>query len=813
MDTLNDQSRHGDDNAIECWDDDGDFQCIDDIQLFTASTTNTSLTNPSIRPSGHRDSISSRRSARSADLDSIPGGDDDWQVLVHDHDELTTEATFPSAKNAGVPIPENVPKSALTGGTIKRLGQRKTKDFVDDWSEDVVFPSSDTPLKLKTPQESTFPDLLHTVDSTTTSPVKASASSFWKDDIPVRPQPALPSALNNFREQNDCDRDILTIKDTKDGSPQQKAVPFSNFSQQNDDHGAENFDKDFDLPTDDLRLRLPSYRDTLKVSNPTTEDIDLDWTEGSIGVRFGGTGRDYRSDPSSSVSVLSPSVSSCLTGASEDDQLDGLVIPEGPLNLETSLKKRQNAELPPPVNLPEKCTVDQAPNEKDNFFSGIDIDDVDVFGPKKPAANPNIRYKTERPGSSVRPSTTTFTAADAAVSPGSRIPRLSGHERSFSTQLETVSESGEPIARLQKFQNQPKGNSLQSSASSLSPYSASAVPATPASYLAKPGRHTGPRSSGGTSIDEHISADNPPLRTKLSMPAMRHVRQAAPASPSQSSIPRRNGPSLSFSSARLKAPADRSGNDARLGRKPSIPFIPAGASESQSHHVGVKTPWQSRRTNSDGSVDMANPQGSIPRTPRFGSEEPFGNTSSEMRPGNLFATAKHPLTKPTRKRNFGDGTELESFDDLPTSVSAESRFVRHPTGRGAPRSLRSKLGRNQRTPLQTESPTQQAGQVSPPKRQNLVPRFARDTAASRSAREQRTASLANSARDREANLLVSLNSNWKGNSASRQQPNSTPSKRKREKSAALPPKSKPHLIKPLGSGVHESKGELVLFWY
>jgi hypothetical protein len=35
--------------------------------------------------------------------------------------------------------------------------------------------------------------------------------------------------------------------------------------------------------------------------------------------------------PSSSISIASPSVSSCLTAESEDDGLDGIVIPEGPL--------------------------------------------------------------------------------------------------------------------------------------------------------------------------------------------------------------------------------------------------------------------------------------------------------------------------------------------------------------------------------------------------------------------------------------------------------------------------------------------------
>lgn len=802
MEALTVQLRRGDEDTIECWDD-GDLQCADDIQFRSASTA-TSVTNSSIRRSGHRDSISSRRSARS-DLDSIPGGDDDWQVLLHEHDELVTEDTISSARNAGIPIPENIPKSALIGGTIKRLGRRKTKkDFVDDWSEDVEFPGPDKVLELRTPQERTFPDSLRHINSTATSPVKAFAPSFWDEDVSVRLQSAL-TTLDKYREKENgsCIQGAPTIKVAKYGSPRD-ATPSFNPPSDRLGYDTESFDKDFDLPTDGLPLRLPSRKDALGTSSPTPEDFDIDWSEGSIGVRFGGTTRDRRSNPSSSVCVVSPSASSCLTGESEDDCLDGLVIPEGPLNLEISLKKQQDVKSAHPVDRPRELPTVQHSAEGDDFFSGIEIDDVDAFGSGKLTVNPNVKRKTERPTTPARRSATTITFTNTAVSPKTRIPRLSGHDRPHSTQLETVSESGAPISKFRRPQSRFGGHSAHSSISSFSPSS------TPATALAQRSRRfIGARASEETSSGESISASTGVLKPKRSMPVVPNTHQVTSMPPLQHSPSRQGGASRSLSSTRPKTPIERIGNDVRsLNRRPLAPFIPAGASENQSHHVSVKTYRRSRRTNSDGSIDVPNPQGSTARTSRRG--EPFENSPNETSPGTLIAAAKRTLTRPTKRRDFGDGTELESFDDLPTSASAERKFVKYPTGRGVPRSFRNKLGQNQSMSPRAETLSQPVIPVTASKPQGLTPRFARDTNASRNAREQRIASMVTNLKNREANPLASLSSNWRPQPMSRGSPNSATVRNKKEKSVALS-ETRPHLIKPLGTGVHEAKCELVSY--
>jgi hypothetical protein len=801
MESLTLQVQHGDEETIECWDDDDDLQCYEDIHLRTASSA-TSVTNLSVRRSGHRDSISSRRSGRS-DIDSNAGGDEDWQVQLLDNEEGVNEEAIASAKNAGIPLPANLPRSALVGGTIKRLGRRKPKqNFVDDWSEDVEFPGPGAVLELKSPHEASFPESLRQISSATTSPVKASASPFWGDEISSRLQSTF-SGLDKYQVDDSVDDsvdDVPTIKAPRSRSP--RGTGFLNDSRPDDQNDAlEKFDEDFELPTDDFSLQLSHRKVNSGIASPTPDDLDVDWSEGSIGVRFGGTTRDYRSNPSSSVSVVSPSASSCLTAESEDEGLEGLIIPDGPLDLETSLKKRQDSKH---VSLShsEPVKTSHEPPSADDFFSGLEIEDDNVFHSRKLSINPNVKCKTECPGSPARRSATTLTFTNTTVSPKTRIPRLSGHDRPHSTHLETVSESGAPLSKFRSPPGRAGGHSSHSSLSSLAPSgstSVSPIPSTPSRRL--PGTRIPKGSVGG----ERVTAGSKLLKTKRSMPSMRNTQQAA--TPTFQRLPSHQD-GLNFSTIRPKTPVDRIDDARSLSRKSQAPFIPAGASENQSHHASVKSYRHSRRTNSDSSNDTFNSQAPS-RLSRSGRHDVFSNNTNDSSPETQVASAKRTLTRPTRRRNFGDGTELASFDDLPTSSSAESRFVKLPSGRGVPRSLKSRLNRSQTISSRVETPTPQQTVLGiSSKAEDSTPRFARDTNASRNAREQRIASLTFNSKNRDSNPLTSLNAIWKAQTVPRVPSSSTTLRSRKNRPAVAG--CKPHLIKPLGTGVQEPKCKFIL---
>lgn len=800
MEPLTLQLPHGDAEAIECWDDDDDLLFNEDLHFRTASTA-TSVTNGSARRSGHRDSISSRFSARS-DLDSAAGGDEeDWQVQLLENDERANEEAIASAKNAGIPLPADVPKSALLGGTIKRLGRRKPrKNVSDDWSEDVELPDSEC-LKLKDPNEQMFPETLRHINSTVTSPVKSSPSPFWGSDISERLYPALAASLVLPRDENDeiDTQDVPTIKLPK-ARASQRAIPIQHGLQLDTTEGnTDSFDQDFEFPADNLPLNLPSRKTNTTASSPFPDDFDIDWSEGSIGVRFGGTARDRRSNPSSSVSVASPSVSSCLTGESEDDGLDGLVIPDEPLDLETSLKKRQDSRpsfVKPP---PKSAEGSQEPAGSDDFFRDLDVEGGNVFTSSNLALNPNVKCKTKCPESPARRSATTitFTNTNTNASPKTRIPRPSGHDRNpLSTHLETVSESGAPISNFQRSPSRSHGHSAHSSVSSIPTSGASSTSPTP-KFSSR--RFVGTRVPRESPTGGRIPSGQQLLKSKRSMPTMRGMPQAnSVPSPQASPFNRDSTRQVSASTVRLKAPADRAGHESRsVDRRTPAPFIPAGASGSKSQHTTVKNNRLARRTNSESLGEAFNPQGAKSRI-----------TQNDASPDAV--APKRALNKPARRRNFGDGTELELFDDLPTSTSAESRFVKHPTGRGAPRSLRSRLSQSQVVPPRVVTPTQPTTPVTAPKTPDSTPRFARDTNASRNAREQRIASMTMTKGRDTTTSLPSLSATWKPKPTSRV-PTGLTTRKNRKGKSTVPPGTKPQLIKPMGAGVQESKCMLSLF--
>ncbi|GKT46972.1 uncharacterized protein ColSpa_07153 [Colletotrichum spaethianum] len=426
---------------IEDWDDD-DFQIdTDDLTFRTASTT-TNL------PPTRRDSASSHVSLRS-DLESIL--DEETHVHVPGDDEKSTLDAIAAATQAGIPIPKNVPSSALMGGTIKRLGGRKIKKIMqDDWEDDLVLPDSGQGLRIKPQDGSKFPDMLRQVSggSSQTSPTKPmktppAVSLLDRRESTESRTSTLSGALNleKFRDNDDDDDDFFG-----DGSETIK---------KNDNALDDDFENDFELPSDG-KLKLSTRKDIPKT--PLSHAEDLDWGEGSLGTRFGGTRRDGRSNRSSSVSAMSPSVSSSFTAESEDENFDGLVLPSGPVNFEERLSRRKLSRSPvrPVEEEPPNLKTPQPRNEPEpeDMFDGLDVGDGDVFSSGKLTLHRNIRVNANRPPSPQRPKTAISLTFSNKTTP-SRLPRPSHerHERTLSA-LEPVSESGGPIfARSRRSQS------------------------------------------------------------------------------------------------------------------------------------------------------------------------------------------------------------------------------------------------------------------------------------------------------------------------------------------------------------------------
>ena len=782
----------------------------EELALRSASTTTA--------PSRRRDSASSHMSIRS-DLESWHGEVEE-SVHVPGDDEKSTQDAIKAAEDAGIPLPKNIPSSALMGGTIKRLSGRKIKKIIhDDWENDLEVPDTMQGLKIVHKTGTEFPETLRQVSNPSvnssptavTSKPKFELSPKQKDSV-QKTTSALSAAINLDKFKDSEDDDFFgdgceTIKVSKTRQPPNPVsfITPPTPSKRVEPKGLEDsFEDDLELPSDG-RLRLSTKRDIPKT--PLTPLDDLDWGEGSLGTRHGGTRRDVRSNRSSSVSALSPSLSSSFTIESEDETFDGLLLPEGPVNFQERLQKRRTSRSPQrdfvDESEPPLKKIASAEAERADFMEGLEIGDGEVFNSRKLTLHRNVKVKETQPPSPVRPKTSvslTFTNKPHA---STRIPRLS-HERAHSTALEPVSESGGPIVQHSRRSQSRMGHFSQTSVSSMP------SPSTPSSSSSsQPGtphrREIGSKASL-SSLREPTTTSSQLLKQKRSLPGIKSFDSPSrPLSFRGDRPPSRGASNRPPSSLRPKTPVERSRpmipeSPAGQARRPSVPFLPAGASSSQSQHVTTKTVRHFRRHDSDNSIESRPKSRAFSRT---------GIRSPSPHRYKVAADTWERLSRPKNKKKFGDGHELDGFDDLPTSKETETKYLKQPITSGPKAAARNKLQHVTHVASDRIS-TPVPATLQSPARTFQTPRFARDTAASRIAREtslaQRPPSsgpLAPVTSQRVAQLSTRNNITPQPQHHLHHHHHSQPATRPR-RTLKRQPQLKPHLISNLNSG-KESK--------
>lgn len=785
---------------VENWDDD-DFGNFDDIHFRTASTATSVLSHP--QPN-HRDSISSRLSIRS---DSNQG-DEHWDVVVDEQSSVKDALSI--AKSKGIPLPSNLPRSALEGGTIRRLGGKAVKKAIaDDWSEDLDFAAAPTQLKLAKPKERDLSESLRQISAAFHSSPKSSEEQDIFDTIksPKSRLAPTPVSLENFRDIDEDDDfgDVPTIRVAKHRSPQRIQATSARTT-------AEDLEDGLELPNDG-KLQLSN-----KKLSPRTplggDEFDMEWAEGSLGTRHAGPKRGVLSNRSSSVSAMSPSVSSSIfTADNEDDGLDGLILPQGPVNFNDILKRKQESEkenlIPHSLSSPIQSKSSLLQPEED-WGDDLVLPGGNVFDKAKLTLNRNVQVKSSRSTSPGKIKTTTLNFTSNKPAGSMPRPRFGfGHERQERprSHLEPVSETGAPIQRYQRPTSR-LGHNQGSSISSI-PAPATPTPSTPSRRdLRNATSRIDMRYQPPTTTNAQL------LRAKRSMPAIDSI--SSPTRPGFGRPPsRQDGTSSRLRPRSPERPESRLGFDRKV-------FLPAGASVKQSQHASMKTAGsRTRRNDSDGSGEhMTAAQKSLSRIAGVRPQTPSKEKSSYSI-AELAAQAKKTMNKPLRRRNWGDGSELEAFDDLPTSATTEAKYTKLPIAKGAPRSLRSKLGQHGPAAISStslvsarsgaETPVPSTP-LSPPRAEHApfhhplsnVPRFARDTAASRIAREQ-TRSISTTFHNMRGEPLQPVSTNAKATQSAKPTYGSSLRKKK-------PVQQKPHLIKPMGGDYQRPKEEKGMYY-
>ncbi|KAF2421196.1 hypothetical protein EJ08DRAFT_519202 [Tothia fuscella] len=516
---------------------------------------------------------------------------------------------------------------------------------------------------------------------------------------------------------------------------------------------------DFDINDDSeggLQLKLGGAPGAPATPSNNDDDFDTEWAEGSLGIRFGGTRRDTSNrGRSSSVSAMSPSMGSCMTFESEDDDLNGLVLPSEPIDFSAKLKQRQEKEnekeLQEKKDSPTSAPVAQLQlpprtpaDDDDDLLSGLDFDGDSILDTKR-TLNRNVKVENVKATPPpTRANITTITFTDKAPS---RIPRPAGGSATKPYNLAPIHETG-----------------------------AHRAPAPPAPQFTR--------------------LNQQPRSTTTSAQLLR-AKRSAPVLGRQSLIP----------------------NNSR----PPVPFLPAGISNLQSQHIKTKTSQHFRQP-SDHERPTSPLGRSFSRMSISDQSRPAPSRAGQRKEGYApvpllrSAVGRNTLTVPKRRQQFGSGNELDVFDDLPTSATKESKFIKDPVLKPKNPTLRRKnshanlaLGMPERSQMITPGPsavpstplpppTPRSGYF-PPRTDNL-PRFARDTAASRIAREQRTGNAR--PRSEGPSLVAPSNTNWKTQVALRSPHNSPYAARGKKKDA-----KGPMLIKnmtPGGPNVKNEKG-------
>ena len=813
MEPLRLKIRQPIEEEIENWDDD-DFLVNDgEFNLRSASSATA--------PFSRRDSTSSRLSLRS-DLESW-NGEIEENVQVPGDDEKSTLAAITAAENAGIPLPKNVPSSALMGGTIKRLSGRKIRKIIhDDWDADLEFPDSTSTLKIKQPAASEYPEMLRQVSASSAhiseldfgqplaDPFEIDDTSFAKLDSARSSISAFSAAgnLDRFKDAEEDD-DFLgdgceTIKVSKTRKPPQPLsfiTPPTPQKVTKTNEIDDDFEQDLDLPSNG-KLTLSTKREIPQT--PATISEDIDWGEGSLGTRHGGTRRDARSNRSSSVSALSPSLSSSFTMESEDEAMDGLILPQGPLDFQGRLQQRKRSQSPQRPSGEESSPwlkkTSRVEKEKTDFLDGLDIGEGEVFNSKTLTLHRNVQVKGPTSTVAARPKTSISLTFSNKSTSSTRIPRLN-HERQHSTALEPVSESGEPISRTtRRSQSRLGGHSANTSLSSVisppTPTASSSIrshtPATPRR------RDIASKPSMASLRNEPTTTSSQLLKQKRSLPAIKSPNASAkPFSFRSERPPSRSEGVRPPSGLRPKTPVDRPrpGSSDSVGsqaRRTALPPLPPMPLSGHPHHSSAKTLRHFRRHDSDNAIDMR------PRSRAFSRSTMRSPSPHRYK---VAADTWERLSKPKSRKQFGDGHELDGFDDLPTSRETENRFMKQPMTSG-PKTLLRKQTLQNILPDRTTSPAPSL--IQSPSRSAHTPRFARDTAASRIARET---SLAH--RIPPSTPLVPLTSQRIAQLSTRN--NSTPqpyalhSTVRSKKPLKRTPQLKPHLISNLNGG-KETKG-------
>lgn len=452
----------------------------------------------------------------------------------------------------------------------------------------------------------------------------------------------------------------------------------------------EDIESAFALPSDLTQLSLAP----LSLSHRSSKN-SLEWGDHTSSSQssdaYSSLGLADASSSSNSVSSLSLHETEESECDENESELEGLVVPSGLFESSQGAKHlKKMLELKKQVLITDPRIKVASPDPEDDFETGLLIEDDDDFSPSRLVnTKQNQRYNRSK-------------SAPARALLPIRPPSRMRADRAKSPVNPPIS-SARQLQRI-KLSSSPPPRPLCTRALTYKEALSAAPPPPTNTFLSpKPGSLRGQKSHSGLKPPTPPSTQRKGLTRKASLSSL---MECSTSQASGSGIVVTGGPS-SGKLSRYEAPTAASrakSHTSSASRIHALDFIvpPTRPSTPSSNPAALRlTMPTSMRMKSRPALSSVFPGPAIVTT--LPTPQPSHRATSPIppRPPSIISlrsranqtqtplvpstSAPKLLRRPKRQRTYGDGTELDAFDDLPTDRDKEGRFRVQPkaTNRGS----------------------------------------------------------------------------------------------------------------------------------
>jgi len=458
--------------------------------------------------------------------------------------------------------------------------------------------------------------------------------------INIRPPIQIPDSGEDEDEEGISTIKVATISTLRAAKPTPPGI-----------HEDDDLEDAFSLPHDMTQLSLrplslhhQSSKGSLEWGDKEPSSSQSSDTYSNLGLHDGSASSNY-------TSASQPETD---TDEDEEDQLDGLVIPSGlfekgsrKLNRILQLKKSQPVEGKPKV---------ASPHPEDDFEIGLVIgDDVD-FSPSRLLQN---AQHTKRAPVSVRSKSMPANPSVSSLRPPSRIRG----DR-------VKSPVNPPPSSIRQFRNlaanPPVRTQSYSEALAQPPTSSGTVLAAKTV-----GSLRGQKSHSG--LNPSPTSNQRRLGRKASLPTLSDPNQPEASGSGSNAVPPQSRYEATTASSRAKSQT----TSRAYGLEHLVPPTRPSTPSSNPAALRLTMPTSSSRLKARPPVSAVFPNRPPSRSNSPLISRPPSSTSIQQpkppTPSPITSSIK-VLKRPKRPKVYGDGTELDNFEDLPLDGDKETKF-------------------------------------------------------------------------------------------------------------------------------------------